>query len=134
MRGATKRLMFGTGDADPATIAMIQDLIEGPSLSTMTSLHGALLRHDMVPALPGLRGLPVLVLTGSEDRLTRPEHSRRMAADIGPTSELVVISRAGHAVNQTRPGETNAALDRLLHRVAATGSSAPDSAPRPVLP
>ncbi|HUR74147.1 MAG TPA: alpha/beta hydrolase [Sporichthya sp.] len=124
MRGATKRLMFGTGDADPSTVAMVQDLLEGPPVATMASLQGALVRHDMVRALPQLRGRPVLVLTGSEDRLTRPEHSRRMAADIGLAAELVMIPGAGHVVNQTRPSETNAALGRLLDRVDAAAPTA----------
>ena len=119
MRGIVKGLMFGTADVDPATVAMTQELLEGPPLSTMASLHGALLRHDMVDALPKLADLPVLVLTGADDRLTRPEHSRRMAADIGRSADLVVVPGAGHVVNQTRPVETNAALDRLLHRTVA---------------
>jgi pimeloyl-ACP methyl ester carboxylesterase len=118
LRRVTKALMFGTADADPATVAMTQELLEGPPLSTMTSLHGALLRHDMLRALERLAHLPVLVLTGADDRLTRPEHSRRMAQDIGPNVDLVVVPGAGHVVNQTRPTETNAALDRLLGRVA----------------
>lgn len=70
----------------------------------------------MVHALTRLRGLPVLVLTGTADKLTRPEHSKRMAADIGPGAELVLVPGAGHVVNQTRPVETNEALDRVLHR------------------
>ena len=83
----------------------------------------------MVRALPELRTIPVLVLTGSDDRLTRPEHSRRMARDIGSSAELVVVRGAGHVVNQSRPVETNAALDRLLNRVR----SAPAEVVQPVV-
>ncbi|HUR50872.1 MAG TPA: alpha/beta hydrolase [Mycobacteriales bacterium] len=119
MRVATKKIMFGKADRDPATIAMTQDLLEGPPLSTMASLHGALLRHDKLHALDRLRTVPVLILTGSDDRVTRPEHSRRMAEDLGAAAELVVVPGAGHVVNQTRPTETNAALERLLLRVCA---------------
>lgn len=119
MRGVVKRMMFGTEDVDPATLAMTQDLLEGPPLSTLASLQGALLRHDVLRVLPRLRGLPALVLTGADDRLIRPEHSRRMAADLGPDAELVVVPGAGHVVNQTRPVETNEALDRLVARVTS---------------
>jgi pimeloyl-ACP methyl ester carboxylesterase len=56
-------------------------------------------------------------VAGADDRLTRPEHSVRMAAEIGPSAELLVVPGAGHVVNQTRPVETNAALDRLLVRL-----------------
>jgi pimeloyl-ACP methyl ester carboxylesterase len=45
-----------------------------------------------------------------------------MAADIGPTAELVTIPGAGHVLNQTRPVEVNAALHRLLDRVDAVGA------------
>jgi pimeloyl-ACP methyl ester carboxylesterase len=123
LRGLTARLAFGTADTDPATIAMTQDLLEREPLATMASLGGAILRHDMRHALSGLSRVPVLVLSGSEDRLIRPEHSRRMAADIGPGAELVVIPGAGHVVNQTRPVETNAALDRLLARTTAAAEA-----------
>lgn len=124
MRAVTKAIMFGTADVDPSMVAMTQDMLEGPPVSTMASLDGALLRHDVLRALPRLADLPVLILTGADDRLTRPEHSKRMAADIGPAAELVLVTGAGHVVNQTRPAETNAALDRLLTRVTAPTSPA----------
>lgn len=91
----------------------------------MTSLHGALRRHDMADALTRLRDRPVLILTGADERLTRPEHGRRMAEDIGPGAELVVVAGAGHVVNQTRPTETNAALDRLLQASGRSRQSRP---------
>ncbi|HVE74579.1 MAG TPA: alpha/beta hydrolase [Mycobacteriales bacterium] len=117
MRGTVKRLAFGTADVDPAALAMTQEVLEGAPLSTLAALQGSILRHDMVHALDRLQGMPVLVLTGSDDRLTRPEHSRRTAADIGPGAEFAIVPGAGHVVNQTRPVETNAALDRLVDRV-----------------
>lgn len=117
VRGATRRLLFGSTDADPATVAMCQELVEGPPLATLASLQGALLRYDVRSVLPRLDRLPVLVLTGSDDRLVRPEHSARIVLDVGPHAELVVVPGAGHVVNQTRPGETNSALSRLLDRV-----------------
>ena len=116
MRGVVKHLMFGTHDVDPATLAMTQELLEGPPLSTLASLQGALLRHDVLRVLPRLRALPVLVLTGGDDRLIRPDHSRRLTADLGADTELVVVPGAGHVVNQTRPDDTNLALERLLAR------------------
>jgi pimeloyl-ACP methyl ester carboxylesterase len=119
MRWVTKKVMFGDGDVDPATLAMTHELLEEPPLSTLASLQGALLRHDALRALDQLKAKPVAIVAGSDDRLTRPEHSQRMAEDIGPSAELVLIPGAGHVVNQTRPVETNAALDRLLARADA---------------
>lgn len=117
MRWMTKKVVFGTGDIDPATLAMTHELLEEPPLTTVASLQGSLLRHDVLRAMEQLRTKPVVLVTGSDDRLTRAEHSRRMAADIGASAELVVVPGAGHVVNQTRPVETNAALDRLLDRI-----------------
>ena len=124
MRRAVVRLLFGTADADPATVAMTQELLEGPPLSTLASLQGALLRHDARAVLPRLRSVPVLVLTGADDRLVRPEHSCRLVAELGSDVQLVVIPGAGHVVNQTRPDETNAEIARLLERTRASLSRA----------
>lgn len=125
MRAATRRVMFGTADVDPATLAMTQELLEEPPLSTLASLSGALLRHEVLDALGVLTGTPVVVVTGADDVLTRPEHSERTAAAIGPSAELVVVPGAGHAVNQTRPLEVDLALRRLLQRAGATGQDLP---------
>jgi pimeloyl-ACP methyl ester carboxylesterase len=116
MRWATRQLAFGTDDVDPALLTQTQALLEEPSLATFASLQGSLLRNDTRPGLDRLRGLPVLVLTGSEDKLTRPEHSVRMAESLG--ADLVVLPGAGHVVNQTRATETNAALHRLLDAIS----------------
>lgn len=122
--------MTGRRSAVVALVAWLLNLLRWhratrPEPLPDASLHGALLRHDVLEALPALRGLPVAVVTGADDRLTRPEHSVRMAQDIGPSAELVVVPGTGHVVNQTRPVEVNAALDRLLERVrlpTASGS------------
>jgi pimeloyl-ACP methyl ester carboxylesterase len=128
MRRVTRKVMFGSADVDPAMLAMTHELLEEPPLSTLASLQGALLRHEVLDALPVVGTRPALVLTGSDDRLTRPEHSARMAQDLGPAADLVVVPGAGHVVNQTRPVETNAALDRLLDRVSASTRSASSAA------
>jgi pimeloyl-ACP methyl ester carboxylesterase len=118
MRWVTRKVMFGSADVDPAMLSMTHALLEEPRLSTLASLQGALLRHDALRALDALKRVPVAIVTGSEDRLTRPEHSVRMAQDIGTGAHLTVVPGAGHIVNQTRPAEVNAAIDRLLGRVS----------------
>jgi pimeloyl-ACP methyl ester carboxylesterase len=125
MRRATRRVVFGTTDIDPASVSQVQTLLEEPALSTLAALHGSLLRNDVVGALDVLGGIPVSVVTGAEDKLTRPEHSRRMAADLGPDAELVEVAGAGHALNQTRPTEVNDAILRLLQRVRAQQADQP---------
>jgi pimeloyl-ACP methyl ester carboxylesterase len=130
MRWCTKKVSFGTGDIDPATLAMTHQLLEEPSLTTVSSLQGSLLRNDSRHGLPALKDLPLLVMTGAEDRLTRPEHSVQMAKELGANATLVMVPGAGHVLNQTRPVQVNAELHRLLDRVetAVTSVTAMDKA------
>lgn len=61
--------------------------------------------------------VPVLVLTGSEDRQATPEHAATMAAAI-PGAALVVLDGAGHVSNIEAPDAFNAALAAFLSRIA----------------
>ena len=49
---------------------------------------------------------PVLVITGSEDRLMPPENARLLVEGI-PNAELYRVEGAGHAFCQEKPGEVN---------------------------
>jgi len=65
-------------------------------------------RFDVFDALPRL-SVPTLVVTGSHDRLVRPENSHRLAARI-PGAQLSVIEGGGHVFFVEQP----AAVNRLL--------------------
>lgn len=60
--------------------------------------------------------LPVLVVTGNDDRIVPPEDSIRAAGEI-PGAELVVIENCGHVPHEECPGDfmdaVNAFLDAL---------------------
>ena len=71
-----------------------------------------------------LRAVPVTVLCGDSDRLTPLRHSRRMAEEIGPGAELVVVPGAGHSVNLTRQQVVDDAVLRLIDRAAPAAASA----------
>jgi pimeloyl-ACP methyl ester carboxylesterase len=72
------------------------------------ALHGLAARADSRETLPTI-AVPVLVLVGAEDRLTRPAEAVTMAAAI-PRARLDVIPRAGHLANLENPAAVNAAL------------------------
>lgn len=57
--------------------------------------------------------VPTLVLTGSEDRVAPPAHSRHMAARI-PGARFVELPGAGHISNIEAPDAFNAALEAFL--------------------
>lgn len=61
--------------------------------------------------------LPVLVVTGDDDRLVPPEASRRVAA-LRPGIELIEMKDTGHIPHEERPAEFLAAIAPFLDRVA----------------
>jgi pimeloyl-ACP methyl ester carboxylesterase len=118
LRRATRWLIFGSQDANPSLVAQVQQMLEEPPLPTLTAVHGALLRHDKRAALGVLAKVPVLLVTGADDRLVRAEHSCAMKRDLGDAAELVVLPGVGHALNRSAPHEVNEALDQLLTKVS----------------
>ncbi|HEY0508182.1 MAG TPA: alpha/beta hydrolase [Blastococcus sp.] len=119
-RRVTRRLLFGRDDADPAAVALVQQLLEETPLPVTMAFYATFLDHDETAALQVLRRVPVTVVAATHDRLTPAAHGRRIAELIGDTAELVVVPGAGHSVNLTRTPLVDDALIALLDRVAAT--------------
>ena len=76
-------------------------------------------RFDVVGRLDRIR-LPALVIAGREDQMTPPRYAEYLHAHL-PTSHLVWIGEAGHAVHLERPREVNAAIRGFLDTLAARG-------------
>lgn len=112
-----RRNLFGTDDATPELVTRVQDMLEGTPVPVVAAFYPTLLDHDEAASLEVLARVPVTILVGAADRLTPVGHSRRMAAAL-PDAELVVVPGAGHSVNISRPEIVDAALLRLLDRVA----------------
>lgn len=115
-----RHYLFGRDDADPATVRQVQALLEQAPFTVSAAFYPTFLAHDEVASLAVLRAVPVTVLAGDSDRLTPAPHSRLMAAEIGPSAELVVVPGAGHSVNITRRQVVDDAMLRLLDRARAT--------------
>jgi pimeloyl-ACP methyl ester carboxylesterase len=114
-----RHYLFGTDDAhDPGQVRLVQDLLEETPLPVTSAFYRTLLDHDEHASLAAMRDIPVTLLVGDSDRLTPVSHSRRMAEAL-PDAELVVVPGAGHSVNITRREVVDAALLRLLERVAS---------------
>ncbi len=112
-----RHYLFGTEDAEPELVTLVQDLLEQTPLTVTATFYRTLLDHDEHASLAAMRDIPVTLLVGDSDRLTPVSHSRRMAEAL-PDAELVVVPGAGHSVNITRQDVVDAALLRLLDRVA----------------
>ncbi|SNS43122.1 Pimeloyl-ACP methyl ester carboxylesterase [Geodermatophilus pulveris] len=116
-RWYVRRYLFGRDDADPELVRQVQELLEETPLPVTMAFYATLLEHDESAALPVLARVPVTVVAATHDRLTPVDHGRRLAADLGPSAELVVVDGAGHSVNLTRTAVVDAAFLRLLDRV-----------------
>jgi pimeloyl-ACP methyl ester carboxylesterase len=116
----TRRLLFGADDADPASVRMVQELLEETPYPVVMAFYATFLDHDETAALEVLRRVPVTVVAATHDRLTPAAHGRHIAETIGAGAELVVVPGAGHSVNLTRTRIVDEALNGLLDRVAAS--------------
>lgn len=95
----------------------VRDMIENTSVAGIAGALAAMRdRTDSTALLPALRGLPVLVMVGEEDRLTPPDLAREMAEAI-PGAELEVIGGAGHVPPMEQPTVTTDRIRRFLEGV-----------------
>jgi pimeloyl-ACP methyl ester carboxylesterase len=114
VRTLVRRFLFGNRDADPASISMVQELLEEPPLSVLSTLDLSVLRHDARDALHVLRDVPVAIVGGDQDALSWVDHATQIGAALGPLAKVTTLSGVGHALNQTKPVEVNAALHQLI--------------------
>jgi pimeloyl-ACP methyl ester carboxylesterase len=119
----TRRYLFGKDDADDAALVTdVQHMLEETPLTVTAAFYATFVAHDELASLATLRGIPVTVLCGTDDRLTPLPHSRRIAAEL-PDAELVVVPGAGHSVNVSRHEVVDEAVVRLLDRVRARAAA-----------
>jgi pimeloyl-ACP methyl ester carboxylesterase len=83
----------------------------------------ALSDMDLWEAVAGLT-VPTLVVAGDRDRLTPPEHARRIAEALPDSAGLLILKDTGHMSPLERPRELAAALGEL----AASAASRSDAA------
>jgi pimeloyl-ACP methyl ester carboxylesterase len=109
-----KVLGASTLAGEPATVEGVRAMMAATPVAGIVGALGAMRdRPDSTPMLPGLAGIPVLVIVGDEDEVTPPSQARAMA-DAIPGASLVVIRSAGHLPTMERPVETTDALLAFL--------------------
>lgn len=134
VRPGVRWLTFGK-PATRAEVRVAARMIAGCSPYTVAAFRASLNAHDRVLALPSLTGRPVLVASGTHDRLTPPAHSRLLAEGI-PGAELVVYDGAGHMLPLERGPDLTRRLAALVrtvhpayHRAVPVSDSRPPSRP-----
>lgn len=117
----THRFAFGTYDVPPESVAFMDSMLSATPVDVVADYYSAIMVHDRLAALEAFRGVPVLVLAGTEDRVI-PSGFSRTIAEFVPEAELVEISGAGHMVMLECPERVNQVLRRFAGRCLAEGS------------
>ena len=88
------------------------------------AMDGILLgRKDRHALLRTVRGVPVLVIAGEEDRQF-PVHIVRKLADAIRGSTFVVLPNTAHLASRESPGQVNEAIDQFLAKLNKDGMPA----------
>ncbi|WP_033821990.1 alpha/beta fold hydrolase, partial [Kitasatospora sp. MBT63] len=119
-----RRFSFGSKDVDPSVARFAELLLDATPIDVVAEFYPAFSAHDKTAALSALDGVPTLVLAGTKDLLTPPEHSEAIAARL-PGAELVLVEDAGHLVMLERPEVVDRQLAALLVRAAGQAHAAP---------
>jgi pimeloyl-ACP methyl ester carboxylesterase len=116
-RAVLCRRLFGPDGPRSDEFLAAQHDLETTRQSVLAAFAPSLLRHDRVQAVPVLRALPVLVLTGSADAAISPSHSARLRDELAGQCRFVVVPGAGHMVNVTHADAVSGAVLQLLEDV-----------------
>jgi pimeloyl-ACP methyl ester carboxylesterase len=121
---AVRYCAFGP-TATPAQVAFYERMLVDCPPDVRAKAGLAMQDMDLYHVVPGLT-VPTLVIGGENDRLTPPDHSRRIAADVPDLFELIVLPATGHMGPLERPVAVSDALRGLALdvRTAATAAVA----------
>ncbi|MFF8771584.1 alpha/beta fold hydrolase [Kitasatospora sp. NPDC015120] len=112
-----RRFSFGGKDVDPGVARFAEQMLDATPIDVVAEFYPVFSAHEKTAALAALRGIPVLVLTGTKDLLTPPGHGEVMAEQL-PGAELVLVEDAGHLVMLERPDAVDGRLAALFERAA----------------
>lgn len=110
---------FGSRDVSPALVEFVERMTASTPVEVIAEFYDTFTDHDKLEALAVLDRVETVVLVGSKDKLTPPDHSRVMAAAL-PSAQLVVVEGAGHMVQLERAPLVTLHLRALLRRAATS--------------
>jgi 3-oxoadipate enol-lactonase len=88
-------------EANPGRRAFLRDMVTATPDEGYAGCCAAIERMDLLPLLPGITA-PTLVIAGSADPSTPPEHGERIAGAI-PGARLEIVEDVAHLGNFQRP-------------------------------
>lgn len=116
--GNPERILAMSGPEQwPRSLRQLRHDVD-PSSGYWRQLQGELLEDwaantEVSPRLLERVECPVLVVSGEDDRMQRPEIARHLAASL-PDGRLELLPRAGHAAHHDRPERFLELLDEFL--------------------
>jgi pimeloyl-ACP methyl ester carboxylesterase len=109
----TRRYAFGDGPVSPALVGYVERMIAATPVDVLGEFLPVVMSYDKRDALPPLARVPTVIVVGTRDLLTSPDHSAAIAAAL-PDAELVELPGAGHLALMERASETNEILRKFL--------------------
>jgi pimeloyl-ACP methyl ester carboxylesterase len=94
---STRFIAFGDPGVSPAVVDFLERVIRATPVDVVADFYLALLDHDKREALSTLGRVPVVVLTGDDDRLIPAWQAAELAAAI-PGASLVSVPDTGHMI------------------------------------
>jgi pimeloyl-ACP methyl ester carboxylesterase len=117
-------IAFGP-EASDGTVAFYERMLLDTPPVVRGTIGLAFSAMDLSAAVPRIT-VPALVIGGDRDRLTPPDHARRIAAALPRGAGLLILERTGHMSPLERPDEVAEALQGL-----ATGAGLTPTGSRP---
>jgi pimeloyl-ACP methyl ester carboxylesterase len=99
----------------PAAVRYTGDMIFSTPFAVMSDFLPSIDLHDKRDALAQFHGIETLVVNGTQDLLTPPEHSEEIVKLV-PGAEHVVINEAGHIIMLEHPEVVTEQLLSLVER------------------
>jgi pimeloyl-ACP methyl ester carboxylesterase len=101
VRTRTGGVLFGAAQLgrrpSPAMISALLEMLLQQNRKALLPIARACVREDRYPRLAEI-SVPTVVMVGSADRTTPPNHARRLAAGV-PGARLITVPDAGHMLN-----------------------------------
>ncbi|HVE74265.1 MAG TPA: alpha/beta hydrolase [Mycobacteriales bacterium] len=111
----TRSYAFGGKGISPALVEFVEKMTADTPVDVIAEFYDTFVSHDKVGAVAVLAQVESLVLCGTKDLVTPPDHSEVLAA-AAPGAQLVLIEGAGHMVMLERPELVSLHLRALLAR------------------
>ncbi|MGB6455448.1 MAG: alpha/beta hydrolase [Streptosporangiaceae bacterium] len=112
----TRFMAFGDSDVSPTVVDYLERVIRATPIEVVAGFYVALLELDKRAALATLGRVPVVVITGAQDRLIPPARAAALALGI-PGARLIEVPGAGHAIILERPEVVTQEIAALVKEV-----------------